>query len=294
MTNEEHQLIADFVQRVGGAPAATGSVTGSVPATPPELPPIDHEADTAIADLFTRFPEARYRITQMAFVQEHALAEAQNAINRLQWELQNLRQQAAQAPAAAQAASAPQRSLFAGLFGGGQAPPPPPQYQPAPQYAPPPPQYAPGYQPGMFQRQGSGFLGSALSTVAGVAGGVMAGQVLMNLFSGNRGYGGGFGGGGFGGPGFMGTMPVAAADNPWGGAAQPAPGIDPYDVGGAAKDPAGWSGQDQGWQQADPGGASDPGGQQADSSSGWQDASPAPDDTGDSGWTDSGGDIQNS
>ena len=52
------------------------------------LPPIDPEADRLIADLFARNPEARYRITQMAFVQEHALVEAQNRIHRLQWELQ--------------------------------------------------------------------------------------------------------------------------------------------------------------------------------------------------------------
>ncbi len=51
----------------------------------------------------------------------------------------------------------------------------------------------------MFQRGGgSGFLGSALTTAAGVAGGVVAGNALMGLFSG---HGGGFGGGGFGGGG---------------------------------------------------------------------------------------------
>ncbi len=60
---------------------------------------------------------------------------------------------------------------------------------------PPPPQYPPNYQQGMFQqRGGSGFLGSALTTAAGVAGGVVAGNALMSLFSSNRGEGG-FGGG---------------------------------------------------------------------------------------------------
>ena len=39
---------------------------------------------------------------------------------------------------------------------------------------------------------GSGFLGSALTTAAGVAGGVVAGNVLMDMFSG---HGGGMGGG---------------------------------------------------------------------------------------------------
>ncbi len=44
----------------------------------------------------------------------------------------------------------------------------------------------------MFQRSGSGFLGSALTTAAGVAGGLVAGNALMSLFSGSHGMGGGF------------------------------------------------------------------------------------------------------
>jgi hypothetical protein len=221
MTNEERDLITSFVQRIGGVPAASGFAAGSVPATAPALPPIDREADTLLDQLFRQYPEARYRVTQMAFVQEHALAEAQNRINRLQWEVQQAQAAAEQARQAAQqaaeqaamrqappqpaaspwgAAAQPQpqpqpqqaggRGFFGGLFGGGQ---PQPQYAPQPgqpqygqqQYAPPPPppQYAPGYQPGMFQRQGSGFLGSALTTAAGVAGGMMLGNALMNMFS---------------------------------------------------------------------------------------------------------------
>ena len=41
------------------------------------LPPVDREADALIAELFTRYPEARYRITQTAFVQEHALGRGE-------------------------------------------------------------------------------------------------------------------------------------------------------------------------------------------------------------------------
>ena len=67
----------------------------------------------------------------------------------------------------------------------------------------------------MFQRPGSGFLGSALTTAAGVAGGVIAGNALMDLFSGGR---GGFGGGGFGGGGFGGgNTTIIEENNPWGG-----------------------------------------------------------------------------
>ena len=88
MTNEERDLITQFIQRVAATPLAA---PGSVPSTVPPAPPIDREADALIADLLARNPDARYRLTQMAFVQEHALAEAQNAINRLQWELEQAR-----------------------------------------------------------------------------------------------------------------------------------------------------------------------------------------------------------
>jgi len=216
MTNEERDIITQFISRVSGAQTpAQPSFAGSVPATTAQpLPPVDPEADRLIGDLFNRYPESRYRITQLAFVQEHALTEAQNRIQRLEWELQ-------QAQQAAQQAQQQQRSagggFLGGLFGGGSRSAPPPQqgapvwgqgpqpgYQQAP--PPPPPQYAPNYQPGMFQRQGSGFLGSALTTAAGVAGGLVAGNALMNLFSGSHSAAGGFGGG-FGG---------AAAGGPWG------------------------------------------------------------------------------
>ena len=117
-------------------------------------------------------------------------------------------------------------------------------------------------------RAAAGFLGSALTTAAGVAGGLVAGNALMNLFSGHGGYGsvpsGGF-------------IPTAAAASPWG-----APGgADPYDQGGAEKSEP----DSSGWTTADPG-------QQAPDSSGWtdpgQDNQPAPDD---SGWTDPGSDA---
>jgi hypothetical protein len=261
MTNEERDLITQFIQRVGGVPArAPGSVPSTLPATQ-ALPPIDREADALIFDLMQRYPEARYRLTQMAFVQEHALAEAQNTINRLQWELDQARSQPAYAqqpamPAASPwgAAAQPQqpqsRGLFGGLFGGRQSapPPPPPGYgQPqaygAPRGMPPQPVHAPGYQPGMFQqRQGGGFLASALTTAAGVAGGMVVGNMLMNAFS----------GGGA-------AEAATAASSPWtnpGGADQAA--ADPYAQGGEPKD-TGWgeatptASQDQGWEQADSG-----------------------------------------
>ena len=253
MTNEERDLITQFIQRVAGAPVrAPGSVPSTLPATQP-LPPIDREADALIADLMQRHPEARYRLTQTAFVQEHALAEAQNTINRLQWELDQARAQAAPAAASPWGAAAQQpRGLFGGLFGGRQAQSPQaqsPQAMAAQQhYAPPPPTHAPGYQPGMFQQpqQGPSFLSSALTTAAGVAGGMVVGNMLMNAFS----------GGGA-------AHAASPASSPW---TNPTAAPDPYAQGGEPKD--------GGWQQASP--------------VSYQNT----DDQGDSGWSDAGSDEE--
>lgn len=230
MNNEERDLIARFIARVGGAPQAG---FGSVPSTNPSLPPIDPEADRFIADNFQKYPEARYRITQMAVVQEAALVEAQNRIRELQFQLQQAQQALQQAQQ--QKSSGSGSGFLGGLFGGGQqrtqqAPPPgwggqqgyaaPPQMQPLP----------PGFQPGMFRQGGSGFLGSALTTAAGVAGGMMAANALTDLFSGH--HAGGADASGWGTPSETiinnnyGTDPSAAADPFAGSGTAVDPGFD--------------------------------------------------------------------
>ena len=88
MTNEERDIIGQFIARVGGVSQQSAISVGSGAATQPGLPPIDRDADALIGQAFTQYPEARYRITQLAFVQEHALVEAQNRIKRLEWEVQ--------------------------------------------------------------------------------------------------------------------------------------------------------------------------------------------------------------
>lgn len=182
MTEEERRIITGYVERVAGAapqPAATS--TGpwggrSVPSTQPRpsLPPVDPEADRLISDLFARYPEARYRITQTAFVQEAALVQAQNRIQELEWQLENTQNQA-------QANQQSRGGLFGGMFGGGgnrQVP-----MTPRPQPIQPP---MGAMNPAMMQQQGrgSGFLGTALTTAAGVAGGMVLGNALMGMFSG--------------------------------------------------------------------------------------------------------------
>ncbi len=291
MTNEERDIISQFIARVSGEPAGSGFAGGSVPATQPALPPVDRDADALISQLFQKYPEARYRITQLAFVQEHALTEAQNRIQRLEWENQQAQQalqqarQAASSPGAGSSSSGSGGGFFSGLFGGGnrqQSAPPPggawnqgaqpqqPYYQPS--APPPPPQYPPNYQQGMFQRQGSGFLGSALTTAAGVAGGLVAGNALMSLFSPRE---SSFGGGGLGGA-FGGAAAGAGVASPW---ANPAASQNYVDTGN-------WDG----------GGAAAPAGNQDyvdngtwDTQTGGGDPPPLPDDSGGSWDSGSGG-----
>jgi hypothetical protein len=314
MTNEERDMISQFVARVSGTQATAqppAPLGGSVPATTqsvqPPLPPLDPDADRLIRDAFQRLPEAPYRMTQLAFVQEHALAEAQNRIQRLEWELQQAQQAAQAAQQQAQQRQAPPSSgggFFGGLFGGrpqpspqpgagpawnqGGAPPqPPPQLQQA--APPPPPQYPPNYQPGVFQNSGgTGFFGSALRTAAGVAGGVVAADALMSLFSGNRGYGGGFGGGApmFGG----GAAPFAGS--PWGGGAPADPGyVDQgtWDQGGGGMPAADQNYVDNGsWDQP-----SDPSPDPSAGDSSWNDGGGGggTDDSSGGGWDSGGGDT---
>jgi hypothetical protein len=209
MTDEERRIITSFVERVSGATNAApprpaspwGAIGGGAQPAQPPLPPVDPEADRLLADLMARHPEARYRLTQMAFVQEHALVEMQNRIQQLEWEVENAQRQG-------QAQQS--RGMLGGLFGGGSRPaamPPRPQ-----------PQYPPGYNPQALQqgRGGSGFLGTAMMTAVGVAGGLMLGNALMSAFSGG-GAAEAAGAGGFG-------QDAVPTSSPWtdpGAAAQP-------------------------------------------------------------------------
>ena len=228
MNDQERQLITDFVRRVAGADRSSGGPSPwagqqqqAAPARPP-LPPVDRDADGLILELFHKHPEARYRVTQTAFVQEHALAEAQNRLQQLEYELERTRREAQAAPSGG-------GGFLGGLFGGGRPAPQPPR--------PPPPQpvHAPGYQPGMFGdprqqqgRGGMGFLGTAGAAMAGVAGGMVAGSVLSSMMgSGEHGA-------------------AQAAEAP--AAATPAAGAAPEGGWGtptAAPDDAGWGGDDE-------------------------------------------------
>ena len=112
MNDEDRRTITDLIQRVAGANqgSSSGWARQTQPAAPP-LPPVDTEADALLADLFSRHPEARYRMTHTVFTQEGALTDSQRRIQQLEAELQ----QAQQAPPTQPPSSG---GLFGGLFGG--------------------------------------------------------------------------------------------------------------------------------------------------------------------------------
>lgn len=159
--------------------------------------PRDPEAERFIADKLRQQPYAPYALAQSVFVQEQALARLQAENDQLRAELDHVQHQ-------------PQQGGFlSSIFGGGSRPPGPSYNAPParqaspwgtshPQHMRQPHQGAPqggmmGGTPspwggGMMQsRGGGGFLQTALSTAAGVAGGMMIANALSHAFGGENG-----------------------------------------------------------------------------------------------------------
>lgn len=193
MTPEERDLIAGLFQRLREADGA----------------PKDREADEFIRRQTADLPSAPYLMAQTILVQEHALQNAQARIAELE------RQCAEAQPPQQQSGS-----FLGGLIGGGpwgrraDAGNPPPrgwsQAAPAgsvPQAGTAPPAYgaAAPYPTtaALPPSAGGGFLRSALTTAAGVAGGALLFQGIEGLLGHHAGafgpalgsgYGGGYGG----------------------------------------------------------------------------------------------------
>lgn len=182
MTPQERDVIAGIFDRL--KPAASQ--------------PRDPEAEKLIADRLKDQPYAPYAMAQAVYVQEQALTNMQTQVEQLQAQIKDLQQQAATAQPA-------QGGFLSGLFGGGAKPAPAPE-RPMQQAAP----MASGMRPGgpwggqAAQPQagpwggqpqaaapaaGGGFMASALTTAAGVAGGMVVGNMLMNAFKGDHGAG---------------------------------------------------------------------------------------------------------
>jgi uncharacterized protein len=197
MTPEERQMLGNLFDRINAMSAA----------------PRDSQAESFISDAVRAAPSAPYVLAQTVLVQQQALEAAARRISELEAGLREATEQH-------QEQGSFLGNLGKSIFGGPpQSPPPPratydvtpyqrlPGAQPPPNYAAPPPapsQYAP--QPGPWSApsapQGGGFLQNAMSTAAGVAGGVALGNILGGLCSGHR--GGGMLGGGLGGAGLPG------------------------------------------------------------------------------------------
>jgi hypothetical protein len=166
-----------------------------------EAAPRDAQAETRIKEHLTRQPAAGYFMTQAILVQEAALKSLDEQNKQLTQQVQRL-QAELQSAKAQSAAPAPSGGGFLSSIFGGSPRPAPTQSapastggwrEPAPQqnygasapqqnFGAPPPNYAQQAAPAA----GSSFLGGALKTAAGVAGGVMLAQGISSLFHHNQ------------------------------------------------------------------------------------------------------------
>ncbi|RKR04366.1 hypothetical protein C7446_1572 [Kushneria sinocarnis] len=160
MASEEQRLIDDLFARLKSAETHTGER--------------DTDAEQRIAEHVRQQPAAPYYMAQTILMQEAALKRLQSRVEQLEQENREQRSSG---------------GFLAGLFGAGgksegratQHPTGAPASQPGWGARAEPGQSGRGVGSGMSGR-GGGFLGGALQTAAGVAGGVMLGNLLMDMF----------------------------------------------------------------------------------------------------------------
>jgi uncharacterized protein len=204
----------------------------------------DPDAEALLEDGLARDPDALYKLAQTVLIQNMALEQARAQMQRMQQQI---------APPAPQPARA--TSFLGGLFHRDPQPPyapgyggQPPQYQQPystpyqgqPAYQAAPPAYYPPASPA-----GGGFLRSAATTAAGVAGGMLAFEGIESLLHGgmHEGFGGGWGGGMGGGP-----VDETVINNYYGDPSQP--GVSERGIPGRDEPQGAYpAGQDQGSAQ---------------------------------------------
>ena len=159
MTPDERQLITGLFDRMNAV----------------ETPAKDRDADLLIHDAVRQIPDAPYLLVQSVLVQEQALKQADARIRELEEQTARL-----------------DPSAGHGSFLGG-ARRPPPQTEGSVPTAGAGMQGAPSYrsQPERdidptAKPTGGGFLASALSTAAGVTGGMLLADSIRNMFGGNQ------------------------------------------------------------------------------------------------------------
>ncbi|WP_109513968.1 DUF2076 domain-containing protein [Pseudomonas ovata] len=163
MNNQEQTLIDELFSKLKNAEASAGSRDASV--------------EAHINEHLRRQPAAPYYMAQAIVVQEAAVNQLNQQVRERDEQIRQLQAQVQQARSAPASGGG---GFLSGLFGGGQA-----ARDPAPRPAPGgwnEPGSAPPAAPAAVPAKGSGFLGSALQTAAGVAGGVMLAQGISSLF----------------------------------------------------------------------------------------------------------------
>ncbi|AIG03094.1 periplasmic ligand-binding sensor protein [Pseudomonas fluorescens] len=157
--------------------------------------PRDVQAEARIKEHITRQPAAGYFMTQAILVQEAAI-KSLDAQNKEQAQhIQQLQDQLQQARSTQPAAGG--GGFLSSIFGGSAREPQPAPSAPAsgaggwreptrPGFNSAPAPQQNYQQPQQAAPAGSGFLGGALKTAAGVAGGVMLAQGISSLFSHNQ------------------------------------------------------------------------------------------------------------
>ena len=179
MHSEEQRLIEGLFSRLQQAESNTA--------------PRDAEAERLIQSYVSKQPSAPYYMSQAMIIQEAAL-------KRLNAQVQELQQQNAQLQNQVQNSKPQSTGFLAGLFGGGSNNHPQQNSGSGPipgtqnsnawgntsqnNNAQQQPGYQPNYQPAPAASApiGSGFIGGALKTAAGVAGGVMLADMLTGMF----------------------------------------------------------------------------------------------------------------
>lgn len=164
MNSEEQNLIDGLFSRLKDAEGTSA--------------PRDAAAEARIKEHLTRQPAAPYYMTQAILVQEAAVNQLNRQVQERDEQIQKLQAELAQTRGQSSSGQG-SGGFLSGLFGAGASKP-----------AQPPsgggwrdgPAQQPGYAAPQAPR-GSGFLGGALQTAAGVAGGVMLAEGISSLFS---------------------------------------------------------------------------------------------------------------
>ncbi|QXI39118.1 DUF2076 domain-containing protein [Pseudomonas xantholysinigenes] len=157
--------------------------------------PRDAQAQARIEEHLRQQPAAPYYMAQAILVQEAAIKRLDEQSKQLEAELKQAR---AQLDATRSSGASSGGGFLSSIFGAGaRSPAPEPQRsvapppssgggwrEPAPQaYAPPPQQPGFGAAPAPARSGASSFLGGAMQTAAGVAGGVLLAQGISSLFN---------------------------------------------------------------------------------------------------------------